>query len=148
MKVILQKDVKGTGKAGEMVTVADGFAQNFLLKRGLAIPASAQAMNEKQNRDEAKAYHAQVALDEAKKQAENLNGKQIQVKAKAGDNGRLFGKVTQKELADAILKTYGVEINKKKISLPVEIRATGIYPFEVKLHTGVQTKMSVEVCAE
>ncbi len=148
MKVILKQDVKGTGKAGELVNVADGYAQNFLFKRGLAVVASAQAMNDKQTKDEASAYHAQVALDQAKENAKKLEGKQVKLAARAGENGRLFGKVTSKEIADAVSAAYGIDVNKKKISLALEIRATGIYPFEVKLHTGVSAKMSVEVVAE
>lgn len=148
MKVILKQDVKGTGKAGELVNVADGYAQNFLLKRGLAMPASAQALNDKQTKDDAAAYHAQVALDKAKEDARKLEGKQVKLAARAGENGRLFGKVTSKEIADAVSAAYGIEVNKKKISLALEIRATGIYPFEIKLHTGVSAKMSVEVVAE
>jgi large subunit ribosomal protein L9 len=148
MKVILKQDVKGTGKAGELVNVADGYAQNFLIKRGLAVVASAQAMNDKQTKDEASAYHAQVALDQAKENAKKLEGKQVKLAARAGENGRLFGKVTSKEIADAVSAAYGIDVNKKKISLALEIRATGIYPFEVKLHTGVSAKMSVEVVAE
>ena len=148
MKVILKQDVKGTGKAGELVNVADGYAQNFLFKRGLAVVASAQAMNAKQTKDEASAYHAQVALDQAKENAKKLEGKQVKLAARAGENGRLFGKVTSKEIADAVSAAYGIDVNKKKISLALEIRATGIYPFEVKLHTGVSAKMSVEVVAE
>ena len=148
MKVILKQDVKGTGKAGELVNVADGYAQNFLFKRGLAVVASAQAMNDKQTKDEASAYHAQVALEQAKENAKKLEGKQVKLAARAGENGRLFGKVTSKEIADAVSAAYGIDVNKKKISLALEIRATGIYPFEVKLHTGVSAKMSVEVVAE
>ena len=150
MKVILKQDVKGTGKAGELVNVADGYAQNFLFKRGLAVVASAtlDRVFDKQTKDEASAYHAQVALDQAKENAKKLEGKQVKLAARAGENGRLFGKVTSKEIADAVSAAYGIDVNKKKISLALEIRATGIYPFEVKLHTGVSAKMSVEVVAE
>lgn len=148
MKVILKQDVKGTGKAGELVNVADGYAQNFLIKRGLAAIADTAALNEKQTKDAASAHHAQVALDQAKKDAAVLEGKAVQVKAKAGEGGKLFGKVTAKEIADAVEAAYKLEINKKKISLKSEIKACGTYGFELKLYTGVVASMTVEVVAQ
>ncbi len=146
MKVILKQDVKGTGKKGDIVNVADGYANNFLLKKGLADVADAKALNEKTNKDSAEAHHKQVALEQAQKLAEDLKEKTVKVISKAGDNGRLFGKVTSKEIADAILSQYKVEINKKKITLKEDIKSLGTFEFEVKLHTGVGTKMFVEVC--
>ncbi len=148
MKVILKQDVKGTGKAGELVEVADGYAQNFLLKRGLASLANTAAMNEKKTKDAANAHHAQVALDQAKEQAAKLEGKSVTVIAKAGEGGKLFGKVTGKEVADEIKKSYGVDINKKKVSLKSEIKACGTFEVQVKLHTGVVAKMTLEVKAQ
>lgn len=148
MKVILKQDVKGTGKAGELVNVADGYAQNFLLKRGLAAIADTAAMNEKETKDAASAHHAQVALDKAKADAAFLDGKAVEVAAKAGEGGKLFGKVTSKEIADAVAAAYKLEINKKKINLKTEIKACGRYEFELKLHAGVSANMTVEVVAQ
>lgn len=148
MKVILTQDVKGSGKKGDMVNVADGYAQNYLLKRGLAVIADARAMNEKETKDAAAAHHAQVALDEAKAAAAKLEGKIVTVTAKAGEKGRLFGKVTAKEIAEAVSKEFQIEVNKKKISLSMDIKAFGTYEFELKLHTGVVAKMNVKVVEE
>lgn len=145
MKVILKEDVKGSGKKGDLINVADGYAKNYLIKRGLAVEASTQAINEKKNKEAAAAHHAQVALDEAKAVAARLSGKTVKVAARAGENGKLFGKVTSKELAAAVEKEFGLEVNKKKISLETEIKAFGTYTFEVKLHPGVAAKMYVSV---
>ena len=145
MQVILKQDVKGTGKAGELVKVSDGYAKNFLLKRGLAVEASAAAMNEKKTKDEAASHHAQVALDEAKAAAAQIDGKTITVFAKAGTGGRLFGAVTAKEIADAANEQFQLNLNKKKISVKSDIKTFGEYTCEVKLHTGVTATLNVSV---
>ena len=145
MQVILKQDVKGTGKAGELVNVSDGYAKNFLLKRGLAVEASAAAMNEKKTKDAAAAHHAQVALDEAKAAAAQIDGKTVTVFAKAGTGGRLFGAVTAKEIADEANKQFGLKLNKKKISVKSDIKTFGEYTCEVKLHTGVTATLNVSV---
>lgn len=147
MKVILKQDVKGTGKAGELVNVADGYAQNFLIKRGLAAAVTAASLNEKQTKDQASAHHAQVALDQAKQDAAKLEGKTVTIAAKVGEGSKLFGKVTSKEIAEAIAKSFGLEVNKKKITLKTDIKSCGSYGVEIKLHAGVVATMTVEVVA-
>lgn len=144
MEIILTQDVKGTGKKGEQVNVKDGFARHLLTKQ-LAIPATAQNQNDRITRENAKQYHAQVELDNAKEIAKLIDGKKVQLHAKAGAGGRLFGSVTSKEVAAAISASCGQEINKKKVSLSSEIKAFGLYSCEVKLHTGVNAKVAVEV---
>ena len=148
MKVILKEDVKGSGKKGDLVNVADGYAKNFLLKKGLAVPADAQAINDKKTKDAAVAHHAQVLLDEAKEAAKRLSDKTVKVTARAGENGKLFGKVTSKEIAAAVEKEFGMEVNKKKISLEQDIKTFGTFTFELKLHPGVTAKMFVSVSEE
>ena len=148
MKVILKEDVKGSGKKGDLVNVADGYAKNFLLKKGLAVPAEPQAINEKKTKDAAVAHHAQVLLDEAKEAAKRLSDKTVKVTARAGENGKLFGKVTSKEIAAAVEKEFGMEVNKKKISLEQDIKTFGTFTFELKLHPGVTAKMFVSVSEE
>ncbi len=145
MKIILKSDVKGSGKAGQLVEVSDGYARNFLLPRGLAFEASAQAVNDLRGREAAEKHRAEVELAEAKKAAEKLDGKQVKIAAKAGENGRLFGSVTAKEIAAAVTAQYAVKVNKRKIVLAVEIKAFGTYPFEIRLHTGIAAKMSAFV---
>lgn len=144
MKVILKQDVKGTGKAGDMVNVADGYAQNFLIKRGLAVVADAKAMNEKAAKDAAKEHHAAVELQNAKDQAKMLDGKTVKIHAKGG-NERLFGSVTSKEISAEIQNQLKLTVEKRKISVAHDIKNYGTYEAEIKLHPGVSAKIKVEV---
>ena len=136
MKVVLKQDIKGTGKKGELVEVADGYARNFLLKRGLAIPADAGAMNELKNREAAKAQKAAI------------DGRTVKLTAKAGANGKLFGSVTAKEIAEGIEKQLGVTLEKRKIVLKDDIKAFGSYTIEVKIYNGVSANVFVVVGEE
>lgn len=144
MKVILKQDVKGQGKKGELVTVSDGYARNFLFPRGLAVEADSQAMNELRNREESVAYHKKVEKDAALAAAETLKNKALTIHAKAGNGGRLFGSVTTKEVADALEKQVGVKVDKRKITMS-DIKAFGTYTAEVKLYTGVTAEIRVVV---
>ena len=145
MKVILTEDVKGSGKKGDLVEVADSYARNILLRKGLAIEATATAINNKKTQDAAKAHHAQVELDAARANKERLDGKSVTVLAKAGSGGRLFGAVTSKEIAAALKNEYKVDVDKKKIALSGEIKAFGTFSFDLKLHNGVVAAMKVDV---
>lgn len=145
MKVILKQDVKGTGKAGDLVNVADGYAQNFLIKRGLASPANSQALNEKHAKDAAKEHHAAVELANAQETAKKLEGKTVKVIAKAGANGKLFGAVTAKEISAEIKSQYQMDVDKKKITLSQDIKGYGVFSAEIKLHPGVIAGIKVEV---
>ena len=142
MKVVLKQDVKGSGKKGELVEVADGYARNFLLKRGLAIPADAGAMNELKNREAAKAYRL------AEEQKAAIDGKTVKLTAKAGANGKLFGAVTAKEIAEGIEKQLGTTLEKRKIVLKEDIKAFGSYTVEVKIYNGVSASLYVIVGEE
>ena len=142
MKVVLKQDVKGTGKKGELVEVADGYARNFLLKRGLAIPADAGAMNELKNREAAKAYRL------AEEQKAAIDGKTVNLTAKAGANGKLFGSVTAKEIAEGIEKQLGVTLEKRKVVLKDDIKAFGSYTIKVKIYNGVSANVFVVVGEE
>ena len=144
MKVILKQDVKGQGKKGELVTVSDGYARNFLFPRGLAIEADSQAMNELRNREESVAYHKKVEKDAALAAAQTLKDKALTIHAKAGSGGRLFGSVTTKEVAEALEKQVGVKVDKRKITMN-DIKAFGTYTAEVKLYTGVAAEIQVVV---
>ena len=118
MKVIFKQDVKGVGKAGELKSVSDGYARNFLLPKGLAVEATSQAMNEYNNKNEAIAHHKAVEVATAKENAEKLNGKTIKLTAKTGNNGRLFGAVTSKEIAQLIKKSFHSTLKSVKSPLP------------------------------
>lgn len=144
MEVILKQDVKGLGKKGELVKASDGYVRNFLLPRGLAIEANAQAMNELKNREASEKHRIEVETANAKAAADRLSGKVLKISAKAGQNGRLFGSITAKEICEQIKKEYSVNVDKRKIQVE-DIKAYGTYPVEVKLYQGVSAKLSVMV---
>lgn len=146
MKVILLQDVKSIGKKGDLCNVSDGYARNFLLPRKLAKEANAQAMNEFKNAEAAKEYKVKKETEKAQENAKALSGKTVKIPAKAGQNGKLFGSVTAKELAEEIAKQYGVEVDKRKIALENDIKAFGTYNFDVKFYNGISASMSVVVC--
>jgi len=147
MKVILVKDVKNVGKAGEVVNVSDGYGRNYLIPKGLAIEATEsnlKMLNEKKKAEERK---RQQELEQAKELAQKLSKVGVTLKVKAGENGKLFGSVTSKDVEEA-LKEKGFEIDKKKIVLPENIKTIGTYYAEVKLYQGVTAKVQVDVAAE
>ena len=145
MKVILLQDVKGSGKKGDLINAADGYARNYLLPKKLAMEATAGAINNKKVQDAAKAHHAQVELDQAIANKENLTGKTVTVTAKAGKEGKLFGSVTSKDIAQKIKDTYQITVNKHKINLESEIKAFGTYKFTIKLYPQIVATMAVMV---
>lgn len=144
MKVVLKQDVKGQGKAGQLVNVSDGYARNFLFPRQLAVPADAQVMNDLRNKEEAAQFHARVEKEAALTAAAALKDKAVKISAKAGNGGRLFGAVTTKEVAEALNKQFNVQVDKRKITM-IDIKAYGSYTAEVKLHTGVVANITVVV---
>lgn len=148
MKLLLEQDVKGTGKKGEIVDVSDGYARNFLLPRKLATPADAQAVNAANIQKSAAAHKKFQAGLAARELAKQLEGAVITVQAKVGENGHLFGSITGKEVAAAIAEQKHIEIDKKKISLPEPIRALGEYNVRVSLYenTFALVKVVVEKC--
>ena len=144
MKVILTQDVKNLGKKGEMVSTSDGYARNFLFPRKLAVEANAQAMTELKNREDSKNHKIALEKAAANEAAAALGGKTVRITAKAGQNGKLFGSVTAKEIA-AVMKTqFGIDIDKRKITVD-DIKAFGTYPATVKLYQGVTAEFSVTV---
>ena len=144
MKVILKQDVKGQGKAGQLVNVSDGYARNFLLPRGLAVEADAQAMNDLKNKEDARLHHLAVEKQQAEEAAKLVSGKTVKVIARAGQGGRLFGSVTTKEVAEELSKQYGITIDKRKIVM-ADAKAFGSYEAELKFPQGVTAKITVMV---
>ncbi len=144
MKVILNQDVKGLGKKGELVNTSDGYARNFLFPRKLASEANSQAMTELQNRENSKKHKIAVETQEAKDVAAKIEGKIIKVTAKAGQGGRLFGSVTSKEIAAEMKNQFGIDIDRRKITVN-DIKAFGTYPATVKLYQGVTAEFKVAV---
>ena len=137
MKVIFVQDVKGSGKKGEVKEVSDGYARNFLIGKGLAVEATAKNLSDQHKADVAK----QEAIDNAAK----IKGKSVTIKGKAGAGGKLFGAVTAGHVADAIAEQLGVKVEKKKVTLNMEIKAFGGYTAEVKLYPGISEKITVSV---
>jgi len=144
MKVILNKDVKGQGKKGELVNVSDGYARNFLFPRNLALPANAAALNELKNREAALAHHIAEEKQEAMNAAAKIDGKEIVIHAKAGASGKLFGSVTAKEVAAEIEAQCGVAIDRRKINMN-EIKAYGEYSAEVKILGGINASVNIKI---
>lgn len=144
MKVVLLQDVKGHGKKGELCNVSDGYARNFLFPKKLAVEADNAALNELKNREESIAHHKKEEINAAKETASKLEGKTVTIIAKAGQGGRLFGSVTSKEVAAEIKKSLGIEIDKKKMSVP-DIKNFGEYTAEIKLYQGIVAKLTVKV---
>lgn len=145
MKVILTEDVKGTGKKGQLVNVADGYARNFLLKKNMAVEATPTAMNELKNREAANKRRLETDLAGAKEVAAELEGKKVLISAKAGSAGRLFGSVTTAEIAEAIKAVFGYEIDKRKIAIESDIKQCGDYEAVLNLGSGVKTTVTVTV---
>ncbi len=145
MKVVLKQDIKGTGKKDQMVEVSDGYARNFLFPRKLAVPADAANANDVKNKAEAKQYHLEQERAAAQALADAVNKKGITIHAKAGSNGRLFGAVTAKDIAQALKDSYGIELDKRKIVLDADIKAYGCYPITVKIYTGITAQVTVNV---
>ena len=143
MKVILKQDVQGSGKKGQLVEVSDGYARNFLLKKGMAVEATAQAMNELKNRENAEKHRIEVERQNAQEIAAKLEGKTVKLTAKAGAGGKLFGSVTGKEIAEAIGVQFGVEVEKRKLVMDADIKTFGTFPGELKLNYGIGAKLYV-----
>ncbi len=145
MKVILTADVKGQGKKGEVKNVSDGYANNFLIKKGLAIPATNENMNVLKNKNASEEHKRQVELDNAKELASKMEGKEIPISAKGGEGGRLFGSITSMDISDGIKKALSLDIDKRKILLKDNIKSEGVYEVEVKLHKDVSAKVKVNI---
>ena len=145
MKVILSQDVKGQGKKGQMINVSDGYARNFLLPRGLAVEANNANVNTMNTQNAAKEHHKEMALKAAQDLAAQIEGKTVTLSAKMGENGKLFGSITVKEIAEAIEKSLGVAVEKKKVDLANPIKGAGVYTVTVKLHPSVSAKVNVAV---
>lgn len=148
MKVILTQDVKGTGAKGQVVNVADGYARNMLIPRGMAIEATPKALNDLKAKKETIIHRKEAALDIAKKISERLGGTQIKLAAKSGANGKLFGSVTAKDISDKLKKEHKIEIDKRCINVGDGIKSVGEHQVSVKLHPDVTAALKVIVEAE
>lgn len=147
MKVILLADVKSVGKKGEIINASDGYARNFLLPRGLATEANESNVHILNNKKEAERRKKLAETEAAQKLADELKGKEVKLSVKSGENGRLFGSITGKDIAEALKKQYDVSVDKKKIVIDT-IRQTGVYDVEVKVYPEISTKIKVVISEE
>lgn len=147
MKVIFLQDVKGKGKKGEIKNVSDGFAKNFLLPQKMAVEATAANLNAAKGKQESIQYHKDMEEENAKKLSEKIADISLSISAKAGENGKLFGSVTSKELSEILKKEHGFDIDKRKFVLPDGIKSEGAYTVDIKLHPGIVAKLKVTVKA-
>ena len=146
MKVVLTADVKGQGKKNDIVEVSDGYARNFLFPRKLAVEATNKVLNEIKGQNEARQHRLEVELAEARALAAKLDTLLIKIHATSGADGRLYGSITAKDIADQLEKDHGIVLDKRKIVLANPIRAYGQYDPDVKLYTDVTGKLHVLVC--
>lgn len=144
MKVILKADVKGLGKKGQLVNASDGYARNFLFPKNLAAEANAQAMSELKNKEDSEKYRIATEKAAAQKAADKIGGKTVKLTAKAGQNGKLFGSVTSKEISEKLKKEFDISVDKRKIVMD-DIKAFGTYEAEVKLYIGISAKIYISV---
>ena len=146
MKVVLLADVKGQGKKNDVINVSDGYARNFLLPRKLAVEADAKVMNEIKGREESIKHKIEVETAEAKALAARLDTLLVKITASSGADGRLYGSITAKDIADHLQKDFGITVDKRKIQLSEAIRAYGKYDLDVKLYTDIVGKIHGLVC--
>ena len=148
MKVILKADVKGQGKKGDVKEVSDGYARNFLFPKKLAVEANAANLNAVQGQKEADAYHKGKEQEEALALKEKLADLCVKLTAKAGDNGKLFGSITNKDVAEALKLQHHIVIDKKRFVLPDGIKHVGLTEVEVRVYPEISGVLRVEVAAE
>jgi large subunit ribosomal protein L9 len=146
MKVILLANVKGQGKKDDIVEVSDGYARNFLLPKKLAIIADAKATNDLKGKEEARVYRAEEEKKAAKALGEKIAAVVVKIKSPSGADGRLYGSVTTKGISEALQAQFGIEIDKRKLTLNDPIKAYGKYEVEAKLYTEVVGKVFALVC--
>lgn len=148
MKVILLADIKGVGKKDEIINASDGYARNFLFPKKLAVEANNENLSKLKSKNESKAFKKETEIAEAKKVAEKMSKISVKISVKAGENGKIFGGVTAKEISEALKKDYSIEIDKKKIVLAETIKNIGTFSVDVKLYEGIVAKLKLNVVSE
>ncbi|MBQ6998994.1 MAG: 50S ribosomal protein L9 [Clostridia bacterium] len=148
MKVIFMQDVKGQGKKGEEKNIADGYARNFLLPRGLAVEATAANINNLKGQKESQAYKKEQEIKAAEEIKSKLEGVTVKLSAKAGENGKLFGSITAKDIAEALKKQHNIDVDKRKIVLGSDIKTTGDLTVDAKLYPQIIGKIKVSITAQ
>ncbi len=148
MKVIFIQDVKGQGKKGEEKNIADGYARNFLLPKGLAVEATAANLNNLKGQKESQAYKKEQEIKAAEEIKTKLEGVTVKLSAKAGESGKLFGSITAKDIAEALKKQHNIDVDKRKIVLNGDIKTTGDITIDAKLYPQIVGKIKVSITAQ
>ena len=145
MKVILLQEIRGIGKKGQIIDTSDGHARNYLIPRKLAVEATAHTLNEIEAKKKAEQHRQLSELEAAQALGKSLSQTKIEIQVKTGENGKLFGSVTNKEIASALSAKTGLTVDKKKVILDEPIKTTGEKQVEVKLHPQVSARITVEI---
>ena len=148
MKVILLQDIKGVGKKDDVINSQDGYARNYLFPRKLAVEANAQNMSKLNDKKASQNYRKEQEKEEAKKLAQKLEGILLKIAVKAGENGKIFGGVSAKEIADVLKEEYKIEVDKKKIELKETIKTLGIRTVNIKLYEGVIGNLKIDIISK
>lgn len=148
MKVILKTDIKGVGKKDEVINASDGYARNFLFPKNLAVEANAENMSKLKAKKDSNAYKKTQEKEEAKKIADKLSKILLKIPVKAGENGKIFGGVSAKEISDLLKEEYKIEVDKKKIELKETIKTLGIRNITIKLYEGVVGSLKIDVISK
>ena len=145
MKVILKSDIKGVGRKDEIINASDGYARNFLLPKNLAVEANNENISKLKAKNDSKAYQKEQEKEAAKKTAEKLSKIMLKIPVKSGENGKIFGGVSAKEIAECLEKEYSIKVDKKKIELGETIKTLGVRTVEIKLFEGIIGKLKIDV---
>ncbi|MFR6022388.1 MAG: 50S ribosomal protein L9 [Clostridia bacterium] len=148
MKVILKADIKGVGKKDQVINASDGYARNFLFPKNLAVEANAENMSKLKAKQDSNAFKKSQEKEEAQKIADKLSKILMKVQVKAGENGKIFGGVSSKEIAENLEKQYNIKVDKKKIDLKETIKTLGMFTIEIKLYEGVVGKLKIDVISK
>lgn len=148
MKVILKADIKGVGKKDEVINASDGYARNFLFPKNLAVEANAENMSKLKAKKDSNAYKKSQEKEETKKIAEKLSKILLKIPVKAGENGKIFGGVSAKEVSDLLKEEYKIEVDKKKIELKETIKTLGVRTLTIKLYEGVIGNLKIDVISK
>lgn len=148
MKVILKADIKGVGKKDQVINASDGYARNFLFPKNLAVEANTENMSKLKAKQDSNAFKKSQEKEEAQKIADKLSKILMKVQVKAGENGKIFGGVSSKEIAENLEKQYNIKVDKKKIDLKETIKTLGMFTIEIKLYEGVVGKLKIDVISK
>ena len=148
MKVILKENIKGVGKKDEVINASDGYARNFLFPKNLAVEANAENMAKLKAKQDSNTFKKAQEKEEAKKVAEKISKIMLKIPVKTGENGKIFGGVSSKEIAETLQKTHQITVDKKKIDLKETIKELGVKTIEIRLYEGVIAKVKVDVIPE